>query len=65
MNQVLLTELSRLRQRDIARDVALCRQTRSPRIFLGRALVAVGACVVLIGAAIDDESDLERQSTLA
>lgn len=65
MNQVLLTELSRERQRDIARDVALCRFARSPLIFVGRVLVAAGAFVVLIGAALDDESDAARERRVA
>ncbi len=65
MNQVLLTELARLRQRDIACDVARCRRVPSPRVFVGRALVAAGAVAVLLGAALDDESERERQRMLA
>jgi hypothetical protein len=56
-NLQLLTELSRQRRREVARDVALCHHARSPRVFVGRALVALGAFVVFVGTALDEESE--------
>jgi hypothetical protein len=64
-NLVLLTELGRQRQRDVARDVALCHRARSPRIVLGRTLVALGAFVVFIGAALDEESERNPEVRVA
>jgi hypothetical protein len=65
LNLVLLTELGRQRQRDVARDVALCHHARSPRIVLGRTLVALGALVVLIGTALDQEAERKPEIRVA
>ncbi len=64
-NLVLLTELGRQRQRDVARDVALCHHVRSPRIAVGRALVALGALAVLVGSNLDEESERKPKITVA
>jgi hypothetical protein len=65
LNSFVLTELGRQRQRDVARDVALCRHVRSPRVVVGRMLVAVGALVVCIGMALDDEAERKPETTVA
>jgi hypothetical protein len=57
LNLELLTELGRQRQRQVARDVALSRHAPSPRVAVGRTLVAFGAFAVLIGSVLDDESE--------
>ena len=64
LNSFVLTELGRQRQRDVARDVALCRHVRSPRVVVGRMLVAVGALVVCIGMALD-EAERKPETTVA
>ena len=65
LNLVLLAELSRQRRRDVARDVALCHYARSPRVAVGRALVALGALAVVIGNALDEESERKPEITVA
>lgn len=65
LNLVTLTELGRQRQRDVARDVALCHHARSPRIAVGRVLVALGAFAVFVGSALDDESERKPEITVA
>lgn len=57
LNLVVLTELSRQRRRDVARDVALCHRVRSPRAEAGRILVFLGALAVRIGVALDNETE--------
>jgi tRNA(Ile)-lysidine synthase TilS/MesJ len=64
-NLMLLTELGRLRQHAIAREVALCHHARSPRIAVGRTLVALGALVVLLGSTLDDEAERKPEITVA
>lgn len=64
-NLVSLTELGRQRQCDVARDVALCHYARSPRILVGRTLVAIGALAVCLGSALDQESEHKPQITVA
>lgn len=64
LNVPLLTELSRQRQRDVAREVALCRHALGPRIILGRTLIAVGAFIVFAGAKLDQESERKPQITV-
>jgi hypothetical protein len=65
LNLELLTQLARERQRDVARDVALCHHVRGPRITLGRALVAIGALAVVIGTALDEESERKPEIPMA
>jgi hypothetical protein len=65
LNLPLLTELGRQRQRDVARDVARCHHVLSPRILLGRSLVALGELVVLVGTALDEESEHKPKITVA
>jgi hypothetical protein len=65
LDLVVLTELGRQRQRDVARDVALCHHVRSPRVVVGRILVALGVFVVCIGTALDDESERKPEITVA
>lgn len=65
LNLELLTELGRQRQRGVARDVALCHHVRSPRIVLGRTLVALGALVVFLGAALDEEPEHKPEIRVA
>ena len=60
-----LTELGRQRRRDVARDVALCHYARSPRVTVGRALVALGALAVFVGTALDEESERKPEITVA
>ena len=64
-NLELLTELGRQRQRSVARDVALCHHVRSPRVALGRTLVALGALTVFVGMALDEESDRKPEILVA
>jgi hypothetical protein len=64
-NLDLLAEIGRQRRRQIARDVALCRHVQSPRVALGRTLVALGALAVFVGSALDDESDRKPEITVA
>ncbi len=64
-NLVLLTELGRQRQRSVARDVALCHHVRSPRVTLGRALVALGAVAVFAGMALDEETERKPDILIA
>ena len=65
LNFVALTELGRQRRRDVERDVALCRHAPSARAVVGRTLVALGALAVLVGTALDEESDRRPQRTVA
>jgi len=65
LDLTVLTELGRQRQRVVARDVALCRHVRSPRFVIGRILVALGALVVCIGMALNDEPEREPETTVA
>jgi hypothetical protein len=65
LNHVLLEELCRQRRRDVARDVARCRHAPSPRVALGRLLVAFGALVVFVGSTLDDESERKPEVTVA
>ncbi len=65
LNLELLTQLGRQRQRDVARDVALCHYARSPRVLLGRMLLALGAVAVFAGHALDEESERKPQITVA
>jgi len=65
LNLVLLTELGRQRQRDVARDVALCHYARSPRVAVGRTLVALGALAVFVGTALDEESERKPEIRVA
>ena len=64
-NLMLLTALSRQRQRDVARDVALCHYALRPRVAAGRVLRAVGALIVHVGAALDRESELPESDRRA
>ncbi len=64
LNHQLLTELSRQRRRDVAREVALCQQVRSPRCIAGRALIALGGLAVVIGTALDQEPERNPQITI-
>ncbi len=64
-NLVALTELGRQRQRDVARDVAMCHHVTSPRVVFGRTLVAVGAVAVFVGMALDEESERKPEITIA
>jgi hypothetical protein len=64
-NLLLLAELGRQRQRDIARDVARCRYGPSPRAAFARTLVALGALAVVLGNALDDESERNPETTIA
>jgi len=64
MNLVLLTELGRERRRDVARDIALCRQAASPRVAFARTLVALGSLAVAFGTAIDEETGREAEISL-
>jgi hypothetical protein len=64
-NLDLLTELGRQRRCEVAREVALCRYARSPRVAVGRMLVAMGALAVLVGSALDDESERKPEITVA
>jgi hypothetical protein len=65
LNLELLTVLGQQRRHDVARDVALCHHARSPRIAVGRTLVALGALAVLIGTALDEESERKPEITIA
>jgi hypothetical protein len=65
LNIVLLTELGRQRRSDVARDVALCHHARSPRIAVGRTLVALGALAVIVGSALDEEPERKPKITVA
>ncbi|MFN2459974.1 MAG: hypothetical protein ABR591_04740 [Candidatus Velthaea sp.] len=65
MNVVLLIELGRERRREVARDIATCRYARSPRVALGRALLALGALAVMLGTALDEESGRKAEITTA
>lgn len=65
LNLSVLTELGRQRQRAVAHDVALCHHVRSPRVVIGRTLVALGALVVCIGTALDEESERKPEITVA
>ncbi len=65
LNLVLLTRLAQQRQRDVARDVALCHHVRSPRVLFGRMLVALGALAVFAGVALDEESERKPEITVA
>lgn len=65
LNFVSLAELGRQRQRDVARDVALCHHARSPRAMFGRTLVALGALAVFVGTALDEESERKPKITHA
>jgi hypothetical protein len=65
LNLVLLAELGRQRQRDVARDVARCHYARSPRVALGRMLVALGAFTVFVGLALDEESERKPEIQVA
>ena len=65
LNLELLTELGRQRRRDVAHDVARCHHARSPRIAVGRALVALGALAVCVGTALDEESERKPEITVA
>jgi hypothetical protein len=61
----VLTELGRQRQRAVAHDVALCRHVRSPRVVVGQVLVALGALVVCIGTALDEDSERKSEIPVA
>ena len=65
MNLVLMTELGRQRRRDVARDIALCKQAASPRIAFARTLVTLGALAVMLGTAIDDETGQKAEIPVA
>lgn len=65
LNIELLTELGRQRRREIARSVALCHHAQSPRIVVGRTLVALGAFAVFVGTALDQEPDRKPEITVA
>ena len=64
MNLVLLTELGRERRRDVARDIALCRQAASPRVAFARTLAleeaAAGITVNVIEPGDIREKDADR-----
>jgi len=64
-NLEALSGLARERRREVARDVALCHHVASPRIAVGRILVAAGAFAVLVGSALDDESERKPEITVA
>jgi len=64
-NLELLTALGRQRQLDVAHDVARCHYARSPRIAVGRTLVALGALAVLVGTALDEDSERKPEITVA
>ncbi len=64
-NYEALSNLVLERRREVARDVALCHHVHSPRIAVGRMLVAAGAFAVLVGSVLDDESERKPEITIA
>ncbi len=60
-----LAELSRQRRLGVAQDVARCHHVRSPRVAVGRALVALGALTVVVGLKLDDETERKPEITIA
>jgi hypothetical protein len=64
-NYEALSKLARERRREVAGDVALCHHVQSPRIAVGRMLVAAGALAVLVGSVLDDESERKPEITVA
>ena len=65
LNYSALAELGRQRRRDVARDVALCHHARSPRVVVGRLLVALGAFAVVVGSALDEDNERKPEIKVA
>ena len=65
LNYIALAELGRQRRCDVARDVALCHHARSPRVVVGRLLVALGAFAVVVGSTLDEDNERKPEIKVA